>query len=155
MASNRVIGRDNGLPWRLSADLKRFKALTMGQILLVGRKTYESIGRPLPGRTTWVLTHQYNWRDPNAPEVGTLTSLDEALKRAEAETRTIFVAGGEAIYRQALPHVSRLHLTHIEREVEGDARFPELDLSAWRLLEDESHHDEALGCDYRFQTWAR
>ena len=152
MASNRVIGRNNELPWRFSADLKRFKAITMGQVLLMGRKTYESIGRPLPGRTTWVLTHQSGW---NAPEVVTIPNLESAQDRARAETRRVIVAGGEAIYRLMLPHVTRLYLTQIDRPIEGDARFPEVDLSSWKCVEDDPRYDDALNCGYRFQTWER
>ncbi|HZH03371.1 MAG TPA: dihydrofolate reductase [Myxococcaceae bacterium] len=152
MARNRVIGRDNALPWRLPEDLKRFKRLTMGHVLLMGRKTYESIGRPLPGRTTWVLTRQPTW---SAQGVERVNDLAAALERAGTEARTVFVAGGEEIYRLALPYVTRLYLTHVEKDVDGDARFPELDLAGWALTEDAAHRDEGLSAAYRFQTWER
>ncbi|MFY0580643.1 dihydrofolate reductase [Cystobacter fuscus] len=124
MASNRCIGRDNTLPWRLPADLQRFKRLTLGHTLLMGRKTYESIGRPLPGRTMLVVTRQHGW----APEgIEVAHSLEEALARARGDE--IFLAGGAQLYEQAMDRVRRLYLTRIDREYEGDTFFPDVDLS--------------------------
>jgi dihydrofolate reductase len=154
MARNRVIGRENGLPWKLSADLKRFKALTSGQVLLMGRKTYESIGRPLPGRITWVVSRQ-NVLSFSSPEVVHFRTLEEALERARGESRRVVIAGGETLYRQTLPVVERLYLTVIDRDLEGDAHFPELDLTSWKNSEDQTHFDPTLECAYRFQTWQR
>lgn len=134
MGSNRTIGLDGGLPWRLPADLKRFKALTLGHTLVMGRKTFESIGRPLPGRTTVVVTH----REGYAPE-GVLVahSIEEALTKAEGDE--VFIAGGEEIFRQTLEDADRMHLTVIEKDFPGDTFFPEFDASAWRLAEREDH----------------
>lgn len=131
-ADNGVIGRDNRLPWRLSADLKRFKSLTLGHHLLMGRKTYESIGRPLPGRTAIVLSRG----TPELPEgVRLARDLDEAvaLARAAGETEA-FVGGGAAIYREALGRADRLYLTRVAGEFEGDTRFPAWDPERWELI---------------------
>ncbi len=152
MASNRVIGSNNQLPWRLPADLKRFKQLTMGHTLLMGRKTFESIGRPLPGRTTIVITRQRGY----APEGVKVThSVDEALALAQGDDE-IFIAGGAELYAQTLDRLDRLYLTRIERDVPGDTRFPEVDLSTWKRTEQEHHPaptPEAL--PYTFLTYER
>jgi dihydrofolate reductase len=137
MGSNRAIGIDNGLPWRLPADLRRFKALTMGHVLVMGRKTFESVGRPLPGRTTIVVTRRPGYAPPG---VEVAHSVDEALARATRDNpEEIFIAGGEEIFRQTLDRADRLHLTWIEKEFPGDTFFPEFDESAWRLAEREDH----------------
>ncbi|HYO52498.1 dihydrofolate reductase [Archangium sp.] len=150
MASNRCIGRDNALPWRLPADLKRFKQLTMGHTLIMGRKTYESIGRPLPGRTMLVLTRQRGY----APEgVQVVHSLEQALELARGDE--VFIAGGADLYRQSLDRVRRLYLTRIAREYEGDTFFPELDLSGWRLLAEEHHPATATEPPFSFFTYER
>src|SRR5438105_2374219 len=123
MSRNHVIGLDNRLPWRLPADLKRFKNLTMGHCLLMGRKTYQSIGRPLPGRTSIVITRQ-----PDFAGAGLLVahSLDEALGLAAHHclAEELFIAGGEQIYSQTLARAQRIYLTLIEAEFPGDAFFP-------------------------------
>jgi dihydrofolate reductase len=152
MAKNRVIGRHNTLPWRLSADLQRFKRLTMGHTLVMGRKTYESIGRPLPGRHTVVITRQPDFR-PEGVQV--VHSLEEALRAAPAQEQELFIGGGAEIYRQALPLTDRLYLTVIERDVEGDAHFPELDLGGWELVEEEAHVGPEEPLPYRFLTYDR
>ena len=151
MASNRCIGRDNALPWRLPEDLKRFKRLTLGHTLVMGRKTYDSIGRPLPGRTTWVVTRQHDWTAPEGVHVA--HSLDEAL--AGAGDGEVFLAGGAQLYEQALPRVRRLYLTLLERAYAGDTFFPPLDLSAWRLTEDEPHPAAGDAPAFRFLTYER
>ncbi|HYH96509.1 dihydrofolate reductase [Hyalangium sp.] len=135
MASNRVIGANNRLPWRLPADLARFKRLTLGHTLVMGRKTYESIGRPLPGRTMVVVTRQRGY----APEgVKVAHSVDEALALAQGDDE-VFIIGGAELYAQTMDRLDRLYLTRIEREFPGDTHFPEVDLSTWRLLEQEHH----------------
>ena len=138
VAANGVIGRDNGLPWWLPADLRRFKALTMGHAIIVGRRTWESIGRPLPGRRMIVLTGQEGW---TAPGVEVAHSLDEALELAGDDTA--FVAGGEAVYRAALPRADVLELTRVHADVEGDARFPAFDAESWRRVWHEDHPADA------------
>ena len=154
IAANGVIGRDNRLPWHLPADLKRFKALTLSHALVVGRRTYESIGRPLPGRHMVVLTH----REGYAPEGVTVArSLPAALAAgAAAAPGEVFVAGGAEVYAQALPMASRLYLTRVEAEVPGDARFPPFDPADWRLVSEERHSAaDAAPFAYSFQVWER
>lgn len=154
VARNRVIGRDNRLPWRLPADLRRFKELTMGHALLVGRKTFESIGRPLPGRDMIVVSRRPDY----APEgVRVAHGVQEALGLArESGESELFVAGGSEIYRQTLPVADRLHLTRIEEDVPGDAYFPEFDETEWRLVEREDHEPgEGIPFAWSFQVWDR
>ena len=152
MASNRVIGRDNRLPWHLSADLKRFKRLTLGHTLVMGRKTFESIGRPLPGRSTIVVTRQEGY----APEgVQVVHSIAEALELAGGDDE-VFIAGGGDIFQQTLPVADRLYLTIIEEAFPGDAYFPEYDESQWRLVDREDHGPaEDAPFSWSFQTLDR
>lgn len=132
-ARNGVIGRDNGLPWRLPEDLKRFKALTMGHPILMGRKTFASIGKPLPGRKNIVLTRDASFE----PEgVCVVHSWDDALLAADG--LTLMVIGGAEIYALALPQADRIHLTEVDADVEGDAHFPSLD-GRWREVAREVH----------------
>jgi len=133
MADNRVIGIDNGLPWYLPADLKHFRAVTMGKPILMGRKTFESIGRPLPGRTNIVISH-----NPDLALAGcrTATTIEGALAIAGEALRDsgydeAMVIGGAALYREMLPRTQRLYLTQVHAAPEGDAFFPELD-GQWR-----------------------
>ncbi|MEW5770139.1 MAG: dihydrofolate reductase [Pseudomonadota bacterium] len=150
MARNRVIGIDNTLPWRLPEDLRHFKALTMGHHIVMGRKTYESIGKPLPGRTTVIVT-----RDPGYRVEGcvTATSIDAALAACGDDPEVFFVGGAE-MYAQVLPRADRLYLTEIQADYQGDAWFPEFDRAAWRELERQAHRSEA-GLEYHFVTYAR
>ncbi|MDY7095722.1 MAG: dihydrofolate reductase [Acidobacteriota bacterium] len=151
MAENRVIGRDNQLPWRLPADLKRFKAATMGHVLVMGRKTYESIGRPLPGRRTVVLSRDDGYR-PEGVEVA--SSLPRALELAGEQE--VFVAGGGEVYRRALELADDVLLTVVHGEVEGDAFFPPLDPAVWELAEEEHRPaDERHAWDLSFQRYIR
>ncbi len=130
MAENGVIGRDGALPWHLPADLRRFKTLTMGHSMVMGRKTFESIGRVLPGRRSIVVSRDPEWRAEGA---WTAPSLEAALALTATEAE-VFVIGGAEIFRQALPRADRLYLTRVLAEVEGDVYFPELDASEWRLV---------------------
>lgn len=130
---NRGIGKDNAIPWRLSADLKRFKALTMGHHLIMGRKTYESIGRPLPGRTTIILSRNRKLSVAGCLVVHSLESAFEiAMERGETE---VFVIGGGEIFQEALPIADRIYLTVVHTQQNCDVFFPELDLSEWEVLE--------------------
>ena len=136
MSRNRVIGRNNALPWHLSEDLRYFKRVTMGKPIIMGRKTWESIGRPLPGRTNIVITRDQNFQ---AAGVRVVHSLDDALRLAEhvgviEGAEEVIVIGGAEIYALALPKAERLYLTQVHAEVEGDAWFPEFDLSQWQEL---------------------
>jgi dihydrofolate reductase len=132
VAQNGVIGVANQMPWRIPEDLKRFKALTMGHTLVMGRKTFDSIGRPLPGRKTIVITRDRAWAREGVTVAGT---IDEALAMAEGE---VYVAGGGEIYAQTLSRADRLYLTHVEQAYEGDARFPEIG-AEWRAVKRERH----------------
>lgn len=140
MAENHVIGHRGGLPWHLPADLRRFKRLTIGHPVIMGRRTFDSIGRkPLPGRRNIVMTRDPTYR-PSGVEVA--GSLDDALRLA-GDADEVFVAGGEAVYRAALPIADRLYLTVVHARVEGDTRFPLFDESEWRLVADERHDADA------------
>lgn len=130
MSDNRVIGKKGRLPWKLPADLKHFKELTWGHTLLMGRKTYESIGRPLPGRRSVVLTRNRNFR-PSGVQV--FHSLKTALREL-SQVSPVFVAGGEQIYRQLLPRADEIRLTIIHERFEGDAFFPVLEEEDWDLI---------------------
>lgn len=163
MAANRVIGQGNRLPWRLPADLRWFKAKTVGHTLIMGRRTYDSIGRPLPWRRMIVITRQEGWRPegPGKDSVLVVHSLDEALTAVrkgvgdEAEDE-VFIAGGGEIFQQALPIADRIYLTRIEADFPGDAFFPELDAAAWQTVEQE-HHDasDENPYPYTFETLDR
>ncbi|TVS16426.1 MAG: dihydrofolate reductase [Planctomycetaceae bacterium] len=131
MSENRVIGRAGQLPWRLSSDLRRFRRLTMGHHLVMGRKTWESIGRPLPGRTSLVLTGHPDYRTPGACIVPDLPS---AIRAADGDDE-VFVIGGGQIYREALPLVDRIYMTLVHAHVDGDTVFPELDAQTWYVVE--------------------
>ena len=131
MARSGVIGRGSALPWHLPADLKRFKALTLGKSILMGRKTHQSIGRVLPGRDNLVLTRAHDWR---AAGVTVVHSVEEALQRAAA-TAELAVIGGAEVYRLTLPLARRIYLTQVLAEVEGDTFFPEFSRSEWREVE--------------------
>ncbi len=141
VADNGVIGRAGRLPWHLPADLERFRRLTAGHWLLMGRRTYESIGRPLPERVLVVLT-----RRPFAAPGGVrcAKSLEQALELLEASgDAEPFVAGGAEVYGETLPRASRLYLTRVRAAVEGDTYFPELDWDAWRLVSEQAHPADA------------
>ena len=129
VARNGVIGRDGDLPWHLPDDLRRFKELTMGHVLVMGRKTFESIGRPLPGRITIVVTRQAGWPAPEGVLVA--GDLEAALQQAAALDDDVFVVGGAEVYRQALAEADVLELTEVDAEPEGDVHFPEVDWSRW------------------------
>jgi len=146
LSSNNVIGRDNDLPWHLSTDLKRLKALTMGHHMIMGRKTYDSIGRPLPGRTIVVIT-----RDPSfaAEGVKIVHSLEDAIQVAAGDDEP-FIAGGAQIFEQAIHRADRMYLTRVHAEVEGDTWFPDFDdVSEWQLTDSE-HFDAGEKNDYPF-----
>ena len=147
MSTNRVIGLNNGLPWQLPADQKRFKALTMGHHLVVGRKTFESIGRPLPGRRMVVITGRTHYA---APGVQVAHSLGEALRIASDDDE-VFIGGGGEIYRQTLDLADRIYLTLVHGEFEGDTHFPRFDQSDWRLVLGEtrcSDHENEFRCSF-------
>lgn len=153
VAENGVIGRDNDLPWRISADLKRFKALTLGHHLLMGRRTFESIGRALPGRTTIVLSRG----TPDLPAgVALAHDLDQAidLARSAGETEA-FVAGGAAIYAMALTRADRIYRTRVAIRAEGDTYFPDWDPAGWHLVAAETCPRKSGEPAAVFESWRR
>ncbi|MBK9314106.1 MAG: dihydrofolate reductase [Acidobacteria bacterium] len=154
MDRNRGIGVGNQLPWRLSDDMKRFRELTMGHHLLVGRKTFESIGRPLPGRQMIVLTRDPSFRVEGCATAGSILE-GMAIARSRDETE-LFIGGGGEIYRQALNIADRIYLTLVETEVEADAFFPEMSNEAWVEI-DSIHHpaDENHQYSFTFKTLVR
>ena len=147
MAHNSVIGLNNQLPWRLPADLKHFKAVTLGKPVIMGRKTYESIGKPLPGRINIVVTRDASY---TAEGVVIVHSLAEALAKSKAAPEAM-VIGGAQLYAEALPHAQRMYLTLIDAEFAGDAFFPAYDPRDWRETAREEHApDEINPHSYRF-----
>ena len=136
VSENGVIGQSGRLPWRLSADLRRFKALTMGHALIMGRKTWDSIGRPLPGRRIFVLSRKPGFR-VDSEDVTSSSSLEDLLVRLKGEEK-VFVAGGAEIYRLAVPWAERIHLTRVHAFVEGDTFFPDPG-SSWECVSLETH----------------
>lgn len=149
---NRLIGRDNSLPWRLPADMAWFKKSTMGKPILMGRKTYESIGRPLPGRTNLILSRQ---ADLQIDGCTVIHSLDEA-KAAVPRADEIMVMGGAEIYALLFNQAKRLYITEIDAEFEGDAWFPEFERGQWKEIFRESHHpDEKNAYPYAFTILER
>jgi len=153
MAENRVIGINNNLPWYLPNDLKYFKQVTMGKPILMGRNTFESIGKPLPGRTNIVMSRNAAW---SAEGVKTVNSLEAAYDLAESITAIdgqdeIMVIGGDQIYKSALVSCDRIYLTQVHAEVKGDAFFPEMDWSQWQEVGREDYKAEGPNpYDYSF-----
>lgn len=155
VAANNVIGKRGDLPWYLPEDLKRFKALTDGHPVIMGRKTYDSIlarlGKPLPGRTHFVLTRNpesLNVKDEFKDQVFICTTFNEAVEQARRLDEQIFIIGGEKVFAEALPKSDKLELTEVHRDYDGDAYFPEVDFSQW--LKNEQNHGE-----YSFVTYTR
>jgi dihydrofolate reductase len=155
-AQNLVVGINNSLPWHLPEDLKYFKRTTSGKAIIMGRKTYESIGRPLPNRTNIVVSRNPNF---SAEGVVMVTSLEEAVKHAENVNmingvEEVMIIGGAAIYQASLPMADRLYLTHVHANVEGDAYFPKIDLEQWEQVSREDFNkDESNPYDYSFSVY--
>nr|AIA16836.1 Dihydrofolate reductase [uncultured bacterium] len=147
MSKNRVIGRNNQLPWHLPEDLKRFKRITMGHPMIMGRKTFESIGRVLPGRESIIITRQKDYQVPGAVVV---PSLKDAIEycRNKSQTDEAFVIGGGEVFRDAMPLLNRIHLTLIDAEIEGDVFFPEISKELFREVSREDHLGQPT--PYRF-----
>ena len=133
MSKNRVIGRDNDMPWHLSNDLKNFKKITMGKMVVMGRLTYQSIGRPLPNRQNIILSR--NFVDTN---VLIFNNLQEVLNFSKDEDE-VFIIGGEDIYRQTINKANKIYLTTIDEEIAGDKYFPDIDLSSWDKISSENY----------------
>ena len=152
VSDNGVIGRDNRLPWHLPEDLKRFKSLTMGHALLMGRRTFESIGRPLPGRRNLVLTRDASWRAPGCEAVATPAAAQAATGAGER----LFVIGGASVYLACWPLVARVELTEVHAMVAGDTQLAGFDRAAWREESREDHAADARHAHpFSFVTLAR
>ena len=150
-SENNVIGLDGDLPWRLSADLQRFKRLTMGHAMMMGRKTWDSIGRILPGRQTIVLTRQTDFECPGATVVHT---LDDAF--AAAGDRRPFIIGGAEIYRIAIPLATRIELTRVDATIKGDTLLPAIDWNQWECVDREPFvSDDRNNYGGTFESWVR
>lgn len=150
LAQNYVIGNKGQIPWHLSEDLKHFKEVTMGHSVLMGRRTFESIGRVLPGRRNILLSKTF---DRSVEGLETVTSFEAALKLAG--DGVLMVIGGARMYEQALPLASTLHLTRVHAVVEGDTCFPRFNEAEFRLIESKTAHSDKCGFDYTFETWTR
>lgn len=158
MAENRCIGIGNNLPWRLPADLQYFKRITSGKAIVMGRTTFDSLGRPLPNRTNIVVTRNPSWDGPIG--IRLVHSLEAALALAEAVAVVnaqdeALIIGGAEIYAQTIAQVSRMYITEVETTVDGDAFFPEFDRSEWRELSRERHFDEASELWFSFVVYER
>jgi len=151
-ADNRVIGKDNDMPWHLPADLAYFKRTTLGKPIIMGRKTYESIGRPLPGRKNIVISRDEGYRAEGVEVVGSV----EAALALVSDVEEVMVIGGGAIYKHCLPAAQRLYITHIDANIVGDTYFPEYDLNEWQLAVSEvKAADEKNNYQLRFNVYER
>lgn len=169
MSQNRVIGAAGGLPWRMSADLRRFRELTMGHAIIMGRKTYDSIGRPLPGRRSIVITSNpaaLQSEPSMAPPSGqaqtslafvpSLTAAFELAQRAAEPEIEIFIIGGGQVFEEAMPYITRMYISHIETDIAGDTFFPVFAPHEWRLAREESYPaDERNQFPHRFCIYDR
>ena len=140
MGRNRVIGKDNSLPWKLSADLKRFRQITSGKPVIMGRKTFESIGKPLPGRMNIIITKDEEYKAEGCVVVH---SAEEALGAAHGNNEAMII-GGSQIFKEFLPKANRMYLTFIDADYEGDAYFPEYNKDEWKEMHNEGHNDNGL-----------
>ncbi|MBI2653965.1 type 3 dihydrofolate reductase [Candidatus Woesearchaeota archaeon] len=141
MGRNKVIGKDNSLPWKLPEDMKRFKELTTGKPVVMGRKTFESIGKPLPNRKNIILTRDKNYKADGCIVVH---SVNGALNAAKGSNE-VMIIGGANIYGQFLPIANKMHLTLIDADFEGDAYFPEYDKNEWKEMKREEHKSDKYG----------
>lgn len=152
MDRNHLIGCENRLPWHLPADLQHFKKVTMGKPIVMGRKTWESLGRPLPGRLNITISRNPDYRAEGAQVVDSL----EAAIVAAGEADEIMIIGGANLYQQVLSRVDRLYLTRVDAEFDGDAWFPEINAEEWMLSSSESHEPDSKNrYPYRFETYDR
>lgn len=154
LGENFVIGKNNTLPWHLPADMRFFKKTTMGHPVIMGRKTYDSFKKALPGRENIVITRQ---KDYSLPDAKVVSSLDDAIEAASAsQPDEVFILGGAQIFELSMPLVNRLYLTRIHENFEGDTFFPKIDFKDWGKIKDEYHiPDEKNKYAYSFQTWER
>jgi len=153
-SENNAIGKNNSLPWKLPNDMKFFKNTTWGMPVIMGRKTFESFSKALPGRMNIVVTSQQFW---SAPDAEVVEGIPAAIEKAtEANTNEIFIAGGGEIYKQALPLVDKIYLTRVKADIDGDVFFPELDPDEWELTNSDEHlADDRHNFNYAFEIWMR
>ncbi len=148
MAQNRVIGHNKQMPWHLSADLKKFKQTTMGSPIIMGRKTFEAIGRPLPGRSNIIVSRN---EDYSAEGCLVFSELDAAINHCRSDHREAFIIGGETLYQQTMQRADRLYLTQIHRDFIGDTYFPEIDDSQWSVQQQTTiENDPSVDFSYSF-----
>ena len=148
MATNRAIGLDNKMPWHLSADLKKFKAITMGSPIVMGRKTYESIGRPLPGRSNIIISRNLDYQQTDCL---VFNDIKTAIAASSKDAEEIFIIGGAELYKATLPLADNLYLTLINQEFTGDTFFPEIDFKAWSEVSREDISDDpSVNFSYSF-----
>ncbi|WP_075982026.1 dihydrofolate reductase [Bacillus massilinigeriensis] len=153
MDENRVIGKNNELPWHLPEDLKYFKRVTMGHPIIMGRKTYESIGRPLPGRENIIMTRNQDYKMDGCQ---IMSSVDELLRFNKAQNDEVFVIGGAEIFKEVLPFADRLYLTQIHEAFPGDTFFPEIKMDEWKLISSEKGiKNEKNPFDYEFLVYEK
>ena len=152
VSENNVIGKDNQLLWSLPNDMKFFKNTTWGMPVIMGRKTFESLGKPLPGRTNIVITSKPDWQSPGTI---TVSSLDEAIHAAEeTDAKEVFVIGGGQVYKQSMPVANRIYYTRVHTKVEGDTFFPEIDPIQFRLVSELPFTKDARHAfNYTFEIW--
>lgn len=158
-ADNNIIGKDNDMPWHLPADLAYFKKVTLGKPIIMGRKTYESIGRPLPGRRNIVISRDENYtpQGKGAESVDVVASVEQAFALVDGETiPEVMVIGGGAIYQHCLPNADRLYITHIKAAIDGDTQFPNYDDGSWQKISNELRpSDENNAYDLDFCVYQR
>ncbi len=140
MDKNRVIGKDNKLPWHISDDLKNFKKLTTGNTVIMGRKTFESIGRPLPNRNNVVISSSM----PSTPGIDVCKTMEEGIIKAKSYGKDIFVIGGATVYEQAIPFTDKMYISYVKGEHEGDVFFPEFDEKEWHVERKEEYTEFEL-----------
>lgn len=154
VANNNVIGKDNKLIWHLPADLKRFKELTTGKTIIMGRKTFESLGRVLPNRKHIVLTRNKEWKYEDN-QVKVITKLEE-LEREIKDKEENFVIGGASIYKMLMPYTNKMYVTKIEEDFEGDTYFPEINEKEWKIVEVENGiKDDKNPYNYKYITYIK
>lgn len=153
-AENNAIGKNNQLLWHLPNDLKFFKDTTWAMVVVMGRKTYESVDKPLPGRANIVITRNVSWTRPG---VQVVTNLEEAITLADATNcKEIFIIGGGEIYKQAMPIANRIYITRVHATLEGDTFFPAIDATHWELKKkNDFFKDEKHAYDYSFEVWEK
>jgi len=144
IANNNVIGKDNKLVWHVPEDLKRFKEITMNKTIIMGRKTFESLGRVLPNRKHVILSKDFEYDDPSVEVVNDVNTLQEYIDSDEE----VFVIGGESVYKLLLPYTKKLYITNIKHDFEGDTFFPEVDFNEWEVVSHEKGADEVYGLEY-------